>query len=136
MAEDESETKKSTRLAPPTEVMFTSSTSRKLNQHWARPVFLQYNYLYKYYHNYYDDYIDYMDSRMRGLVRDKPRPQTWAERALRTYARDTYSSSTMHRLPRYQHSNSTMHYSSFQANTWRREFSKDYCNRKYKSILL
>ena len=56
-----------------------------LFKHWIRPKFLQYKYLYDYRHNYYDDVIDYLDKRQRGLRRDIPRAQTWAERALRTY---------------------------------------------------
>ncbi|KAK4877750.1 hypothetical protein RN001_010256 [Aquatica leii] len=55
-----------------------------LFKHWIRPKFLQYNYLYDYRRNYYDDVIDYLDKRQRGLSRDVPRAQTWAERALRT----------------------------------------------------
>ncbi|KAF5292111.1 hypothetical protein FQA39_LY14066 [Lamprigera yunnana] len=58
-------------------------------KHWIRPKFLQYNYLYDYRHNYYDDVIDYLDKRQRGLNRDIPRAQTWAERALRTYTNKT-----------------------------------------------
>lgn len=50
-----------------------------------RPKFLQYNYLYDYQHNYYDDVINYLDRRNKGLPVEKPRAQTWGERALRTY---------------------------------------------------
>jgi len=35
--------------------------------------------------NYYDDVIDYLDSRQKGIFREPPRAQEWAERALRTY---------------------------------------------------
>ncbi|XP_055627094.1 flightin isoform X2 [Toxorhynchites rutilus septentrionalis] len=56
----------------------------QLYSHWVRPRFLQYNYMYHYRHNYYDDVIDYLDSRARGMPRDIPRPQYWAERVLRT----------------------------------------------------
>ncbi|XP_044763131.1 flightin isoform X1 [Coccinella septempunctata] len=56
-----------------------------LFKHWIRPKFLQYNYLYDYQHSYYNDVIDYLDRKSRGLNSEIPRPQTWAERALRTY---------------------------------------------------
>lgn len=35
--------------------------------------------------NYYDDVIDYLDHRQKGLYREPPRAQEWAERAMRTY---------------------------------------------------
>ncbi|XP_066601067.1 flightin [Prorops nasuta] len=57
----------------------------KYNHHWVRPLFLNYDYLYEYRKNYYDDYIDYLNCRNRGIFREPPRPQEWAERALRTY---------------------------------------------------
>ncbi|XP_059477307.1 flightin isoform X2 [Neocloeon triangulifer] len=46
---------------------------------------LNYSYLYDYRHSYYDDVIKYLDNRGKGQALDLPRPQTWAERALRTY---------------------------------------------------
>lgn len=49
-----------------------------------RPRFLQYNYMYDYRLNYYDDVIDYLDKKDRGITSEIPRPQTWAERVLRT----------------------------------------------------
>ncbi|KAL0110858.1 hypothetical protein PUN28_014064 [Cardiocondyla obscurior] len=55
------------------------------NHHWVRPLFLNYAYLYDYRKNYYDDVIDYLDSRQRGIYREPPRAQEWAERAMRTY---------------------------------------------------
>ena len=54
-------------------------------RHWVRPRFLQYSYIYDYRKNYYDDVLDFLDRRTHGISRDIPRPQTWAERALRTY---------------------------------------------------
>ncbi|GJQ79600.1 fln [Trypoxylus dichotomus] len=56
-----------------------------LFKHWTRPRFLQYGYLFDYRQNYYNDVIDFLDKRQKGLSRDVPRAQTWAERALRTY---------------------------------------------------
>ncbi|XP_073975473.1 flightin isoform X2 [Rhodnius prolixus] len=118
--------------APPTEVTYMK---KKLNKHWARPTFLQYDYIYTYMHNYYDDYIDYLDRRQRGLEVEPPRPQTWAERALRSYARNTYPFSYSYRLPRRLDSDSALMYTSHWANTWHSEHTKDFYNRKYKSIL-
>lgn len=46
---------------------------------------LNYSYLYDYRHSYYDDVIKYLDDRQKGKALDLPRPQTWAERALRSY---------------------------------------------------
>ncbi|XP_046824901.1 flightin [Vespa crabro] len=57
----------------------------KYNHHWVRPLFLNYDYLYDYRKNYYDDVIDYLDQRQKGLYREPPRAQEWAERAMRTY---------------------------------------------------
>lgn len=54
--------------------------------HWSRPTSLNYEYIYLYRKNYYDDVIDYLDQRTRGVERELPKPQTWAERALRTYS--------------------------------------------------
>ncbi|XP_015177827.1 PREDICTED: flightin [Polistes dominula] len=57
----------------------------KYNHHWVRPLFLNYDYLYDYRQNYYNDVIDYLNQRARGLFREPPRAQEWAERALRMY---------------------------------------------------
>jgi hypothetical protein len=35
--------------------------------------------------NYYNDVIDWMNKRNKGLYRETPRAQEWAERAIRTY---------------------------------------------------
>ncbi|KAH8267773.1 hypothetical protein KR026_005700 [Drosophila bipectinata] len=56
----------------------------QLYRHWVRPKFLQYKYMYNYRTNYYDDVIDYIDKKQTGVSREIPRPQTWAERVLRT----------------------------------------------------
>ncbi|XP_077299932.1 flightin isoform X2 [Arctopsyche grandis] len=72
---------------PEPEPVATELPRKKLIfQHWVRPKFLQYNYMYEYRHNYYDDVIDFLDRRQRGLARELPRAQTWAERAMRTAA--------------------------------------------------
>ncbi|XP_056635073.1 flightin [Diorhabda sublineata] len=57
-----------------------------LFKHWIRPKFLPYKYLYIYRQNYYDDVMDYLDKKRRGIARDIPRAQTWAERILRTFS--------------------------------------------------
>lgn len=76
----------------PLEVSQTRDPNRTiLFRHWNRPTYLQYKYLYDYRHNYYDDVIDYLDRKTKGLNRDIPRAQTWAERVLRTYTKDTKS---------------------------------------------
>ncbi|KAK9878011.1 hypothetical protein WA026_020223 [Henosepilachna vigintioctopunctata] len=49
------------------------------------PKFLQYDYLYNYQYNYYDNVLDYLEKRSKGYHVERPSPQTWAERALRTY---------------------------------------------------
>ncbi|XP_052752620.1 flightin isoform X2 [Galleria mellonella] len=71
---------------PAPENIVTGTEPRKLVfKHWIRPKFLQYSYLYDYQKNYYDQLINYLDRRNKGLPVEKPRAQTWGERALRTY---------------------------------------------------
>ncbi|XP_043465517.1 flightin [Leptopilina heterotoma] len=53
--------------------------------HWVRPLFLNYRYLYDYRQNYYNDVIDWMNKRNKGIYREEPRAQEWAERAIRMY---------------------------------------------------
>ncbi|XP_046401403.1 flightin [Ischnura elegans] len=82
---------------------------------WTRPKHLQYSYLYDYRHNYYDDVINYLDRRSRGVTAapEIPRPQTWAERALRTYtqkSRSTERSKDDELLTRIRQSNYNYHY--------------------------
>ncbi|XP_050301293.1 flightin isoform X1 [Anthonomus grandis grandis] len=55
-----------------------------LFKHWIRPKYLQYKCLYDYRRSYYDDVMEVINSRRKGFKRDIPRPQTWAERVLRT----------------------------------------------------
>ncbi|XP_072930293.1 flightin isoform X2 [Epargyreus clarus] len=71
---------------PPPENVTTGTEPKKLIcKHWVRPKFLQYTYNYDYQKNYYDDLIAYFDRRNKGLPTERPRAQTWGERALRTY---------------------------------------------------
>lgn len=67
----------------------------KYNHHWVRPLFLNYDYLYQYRQNYYNDVIDYLNHRQKGLFREPPRAQEWAERAMRTY--DTMNTDKSHK---------------------------------------
>ncbi|CAF4744771.1 unnamed protein product [Pieris macdunnoughi] len=64
---------------------------RLVCKHWVRPKFSTYNYLYEYQKNYYDDLITYIDKRNRGLPVERPKPQTWGERALRSYYSQSYN---------------------------------------------
>ncbi|RVE42692.1 hypothetical protein evm_012659 [Chilo suppressalis] len=115
--------------APETIVMGTEP-KKLVFKHWIRPKFLQYTYLYDYRHNYYDDLIDYMDRRNRGMAVEKPRAQTWAERALRTYISkniSSYSSRTSNRdtaLLRHISTGARFH----------RYHSKSLISRKYSTL--
>lgn len=77
---------------------------------WTRPKHLHYNYLYEFRHNYYDDVINYLDKRQRGTANDIPRPQTWAERALRSHSRLYERSKDDELLHRIRMSNHAYHY--------------------------
>ncbi|XP_063547631.1 flightin [Cydia strobilella] len=70
---------------PAPEPVVVTEPKKLIFKHWVRPKFLQYNYMYDYRHNYYDDVINYLDRRNKGMATEKPRAQTWGERALRTY---------------------------------------------------
>lgn len=65
-------------------VLQCSSFFFNFNGQHFRPKFLQYDYMYDYRHNYYGDVIDYLDKKDRGITAEPPKPQTWAERVLRT----------------------------------------------------
>lgn len=126
--------------APPTEDVAGSlaetqaSTLRDPNRtiiyrYWNRPASFQYDYNYDYRRNYYNDVIDYLDTKVRGLNREIPRAQTWAERVLRTYTKDKKSAAYQRRHTDLDllHSirNSTNHYLIH---------SRDYLNRRYPSL--
>ncbi|KAF5295465.1 hypothetical protein FQR65_LT10453 [Abscondita terminalis] len=116
---------------PPEPAEYLDPDKLLLFKHWIRPKFLQYNYLYDYRHNYYDDVIDYLDKRQRGLNRDIPRAQTWAERALRTYTnksnRDEYFKKSVDDLKLV--TNTKLSGSFF------RYHSRQYVYRRYFSVL-
>ncbi|XP_028177256.1 flightin [Ostrinia furnacalis] len=76
----------------PENIVMGTEPRKLIFKHWIRPKFLQYTYLYDYQHNYYDDVINYLDRRNKGLPVEKPRAQTWGERALRTYLSKSSSS--------------------------------------------
>ena len=98
-------------------------------RYWNRPTSFQYDYNYDYRRNYYNDVIDYLDTKVRGLNREIPRAQTWAERVLRTYTKDKKSAAYQRRHTDLDllHSirNSTNHYLIH---------SRDYLNRRYPSL--
>jgi hypothetical protein len=109
-----------------------------LYKHWVRPRFLQYNYMYDYRLNYYDDVIDYLDKKDRGITSEPPKPQTWAERVLRTVKDKPHSSSyeayeAAHRTSKRTDSNLKITITN-QINSYNYH-SKGYTNRKYAAIL-
>ncbi|XP_070501898.1 flightin isoform X2 [Chironomus tepperi] len=105
----------------------------QLYKHWVRPRFLQYNYMYDYRLNYYDDIIDYLDKKDRGIKSEPPKPQTWAERVLRTVKDKPHSSSyeayesAHHSSQRDQRLKITI---TNQINSYNYH-TKSYTNRKY-----
>ncbi|XP_068618597.1 flightin-like isoform X2 [Battus philenor] len=106
---------------PPPPVDNTKNEPRRLVfKHWIRPKFLQYNYIYDYQRNYYDDVLSYLDRRNRGLPVEKPRAQTWGERALRTYM----SKDTSYLTRTYNQDTSLLHHISTGAK-FHRYHSKD-----------
>lgn len=96
----------------------------------SRPKFLQYNYLYDYQHNYYDDVINYLDRRNKGLLVEKPRAQTWGERALRTYLSKNASSLSARAASR---DTALLHHISAGAR-FHRYHSKSLISRKYSTL--
>ncbi|CAH2035261.1 unnamed protein product, partial [Iphiclides podalirius] len=114
---------------PPPENNTKNEPRRLVFKHWIRPKFLQYNYIYDYQRNYYDDVISYLDRRNRGLPAERPRAQTWGERALRTYlSKDTsYLSKT------YNKDTTLLHHISTGAR-FQRYHSKARIARKYSNL--
>ncbi|KAI4470968.1 hypothetical protein MML48_1g04604 [Holotrichia oblita] len=102
-----------------------------LCKHWIRPKFLQYTYLYDYRHNYYNDVLDFLDKRQKGLSRDTPRAQTWAERALRTY------NSKINRSNYYrnQQEDTKLCTKIRLGSLFHIYHSKEYFNRRYATLL-
>ncbi|KAF4519562.1 hypothetical protein B566_EDAN004766, partial [Ephemera danica] len=98
-------------------------------KYFNRKTHLNYNYLYDYRHSYYDDVIKYLDARQRhGSSRvDIPKPQTWAERALRTYPERIRTTQEVHKdselLSRIRNSNQAYYY-----------HSREYVNRRHSGL--
>ncbi|XP_052862688.1 flightin isoform X1 [Anopheles bellator] len=108
-----------------------------LYKHWVRPQFLQYNYMYDYRVNYYDDVINYLDRRSRGVQSEIPRPQTWAERVLRTQRstpRDINDVYNYTNIGLKRDDKKLMYTLSNQIKSYNCH-SKAYTNRKYRKIL-
>lgn len=100
-----------------------------LFRHWSRPTHLQYDYIYDYRRNYYDDVIDYLDRKVKGLNRDIPRAQTWAERALRTYTKDKKSAAYQRR-----HTDVDLLTSIRNSNNHYKIHSRDYLVKRYPAL--
>lgn len=98
--------------------------------HWARNKHLQYRYNEEYSQVYYNDYIDYMDKRRRGINRDVPKPQEWAERSLKLYAKEKRLSANDVAYWYTTKNQVKPMYSIFHP-----VHSKDYYDRQYKSIM-
>ncbi|XP_019766291.1 flightin [Dendroctonus ponderosae] len=102
-----------------------------LFKHWIRPRFLPYKYLTDYRRNYYDDVIDYLDKRCRGIFRDIPVAQTWGERVLRTYTKNSNQAEIFRqKLQDRKLIEETRFSGKFQLH-----HSKSYINTRYSSIL-
>lgn len=98
-------------------------------KYFNRKTHLNYSYLYDYRHSYYDDVIKYLDERQRGRQLDIPRPQTWAERALRTaperISTAQAASKDSELLSRIRSSNQAYYY-----------HSREYVNRRHSGTYL
>lgn len=100
-----------------------------------RPKFLQYKYLYDYQHNYYNDVIDYLDRKSRGLNSEIPRPQTWAERALRTYVSKIDQVEKYRRELEEKLKKATKIEKKTRHSTFMSYHSKEYMSRRVSSTL-
>ncbi|XP_026499359.2 flightin [Vanessa tameamea] len=114
---------------PPENITQGTDPKRLVCKHWVRPKFFQYNYLYDYQRNYYDDIINYMDKRNHGIPVEKPTPQTWGERALRTYLSKGYSYSTK----KYSKDTTLLRHISVGAK-FQRAHTKSLISRKYSKL--
>ncbi|KAH8405417.1 hypothetical protein KR222_011521 [Zaprionus bogoriensis] len=104
----------------------------QLYRHWVRPKFLQYKYMYNYRTNYYDDVIDYLDKKQVGVAREIPRPQTWAERVLRT--RDINGSGLDSFVQSTKRDKQLIQTLAASIRTYNYH-TKAYINQKYASVL-
>ncbi|XP_022903515.1 flightin [Onthophagus taurus] len=125
------ETKPVDEPKPEAEAEYLDPDKLLLCKHWIRPKFLQYNYLYDYRLNYYDDVIDYLDKRQHGFIRDIPRAQTWAERALRTYNSRLGKAKYMYDC----HHDTKLCTNIRLSSRFHIYHSKEYFNRRYSSLM-
>ncbi|XP_050301295.1 flightin isoform X2 [Anthonomus grandis grandis] len=102
-----------------------------LFKHWIRPKFLPYKYLTDYRHNYYDDVIDFLDKRNKGISRDIPVAQTWAERALRTYTKN----SNRDEISRIIRQDKQLVEETKFSGKFQLHHGKTYINRKFYSLI-
>jgi hypothetical protein len=134
---EESEATEAPPTEEPSEDRFDESQGFKLREpsrtilfrHWSRPTSFQYDYNYDYRRNYYNDVIDYLDTKVRGLNRELPRAQTWAERALRTYAKDKKSAAYQRR-----HTDADLLNSIRNSNNHYKIHSRDYLIKRYPAL--
>lgn len=129
--------------------MFQDERQKVQFRHWTRPKFHSYNYIHNYRESYYNDIIDYLDKKQRGVAngKERQRPQTWAERALRTYT-NKHLTGNLPSTSDFSYSYATLdssyrkrdNQSSTSANqvVSRSSFhhSNEYYKRKYSSLLL
>ncbi|CAG9558557.1 unnamed protein product [Danaus chrysippus] len=116
-------------IPPQPENPLNAADKRLVCKHWVRPKFLQYNYIYDYQRNYYDDLISYIDKRNHGIPVERPQPQTWGERALRTYLSRGYSYSTK----KYSKDTTLLNHISVGAK-FQRAHTKSLISRKYSKL--
>lgn len=76
--------------------------------------------------------MDYLDKRQRGITREIPRAQTWAERALRTYNAKSKHTADYHQRERDINLLSDIRTSN---RFYKYHHSKEYFTTKYSSIL-
>ncbi|XP_023944644.1 flightin [Bicyclus anynana] len=114
---------------PPPQNPAHAGEKRLVCKHWVRPKFSQYNYLYDYQRNYYDDLITYLDKRNHGIPVERPTPQTWGERALRTYM----SRSCSYSSKKYSRDTSLLYHISVGAK-FQRTHTKNLISRKYSKL--
>lgn len=100
-------------------------------RHWLRPKSRNYSYIDEYRLNYYNDIIDFLNRRDNGFSREIPRPQTWAERALRSYTCKQFPSNYEY-LGRSTDWQGTLKV----PQPFRSYHSSGYYNRKYRHLLL
>ncbi|VEN44551.1 unnamed protein product [Callosobruchus maculatus] len=102
-----------------------------LFKHWIRPRFLQYKCIYDYRKNYYDDVMEALNSRCRGVRRNIPPAQTWAERMCRLRADPLYR---VDRFDRFLDDVKLVTKSEISGSFYN-YYSKEQFNRRYSKLL-